>query len=108
MSRSTSPMGLPSEAIDFLKANVKTKENRFNNGYGECLTILPISRKIGDYGMFDECELREYELKNGDLAREFIQFEYWDSGTIIFLGLRIGEKEFLWGQEYIDDYILNN
>jgi hypothetical protein len=58
--RSTQYVGLTEEVQNFLKENAQTKENKFNNGYGDCITTMPITKKIGTCGMFDELDLLKY------------------------------------------------
>lgn len=101
MSRSTSYIGLTKEAKDFLHKNAKTQTKIFNNGYGECTIVEPVAIPIGKCGMFDECPVNKYELKDNTWAQEFIQAEPWSSGPIVFIGLKTTTKEFLHTEEYI-------
>lgn len=101
MSRSTSYIGLTKEAQEFLNKNAKTQTKTYNNGYGVCKVVQPISIQIGKCGMFNEYPLSKYELKDNTWAEEFIQAEPWSSGPIVFIGLRTANKEFLHTEEYI-------
>lgn len=87
--RCTQPMGLPSEAIDFLVKNA-VRNNlcptcQRHSGY--CISEID----GGEYGMFnEECRLR-YDLINGRTAEEFVQDTIWSSGPMIWLGLRVSD-----------------
>ena len=95
--RCSQPQGLPSEAIAFLEE----KAIRINlclhcgrdDGY--------MKKEIGVTGMFDDVFLYEYNLKNGDIAVEYVQQEIWSSGPMIWFGLKIGNKKFEWKKEDI-------
>jgi len=102
MSRSTSYVGLTKEARNFLKENAHIETITFTNDYGEGTVQRPKGIKTGECGMFDECELKTYILKDGSEAEEFVQFEPWASGPWVFVGLRVGEKVIGWTQEEVD------
>ena len=102
MSRSTSYIGLTHTARVFLKENVIVEEHTFDNDFGGGKVYRPKSVKIGECGMFDECDLKAYPLKDGQIAEEFVQFEPWASGPHVFIGLRIGERVIGWTEAEVD------
>lgn len=83
--RCSQPMGLPKEAEKFLEIYRKRRAICPTCGHEE----LPEPKQIGEYGMFQEFFLEEYELKDGTVAKEFIQHEFWSSGPMIWLGLQV-------------------
>ena len=111
--RCTQLMGLHVDAEEFLNqecamtANIKCPE---------CGHVISFMRDMKVYasaqheGMFnDGPNLHEYRLKDGRIAREFVQAAPWSSGPCIFLGLHIigtdGEiiTELGWSDEDIDN-----
>jgi len=96
--RCTQPQGLPSEAEDFLRENAAVLDRcgfcGRHNGYD--------TRKIGETGMFDDLPILEYRLKNGCVAQEFVQLTIWDCGPMIWMGLKVGDKEFRWNEDTIE------
>ena len=90
--RITQAMGLPNDAVKFLEDNaIKI------NFCQHCWRHDGFRKEpIGMYGMASEMSLYQYSLRNGDVATEFIQHTEWDSGLIIWLGLKVPGGEFLW------------
>ena len=90
--RCSQPQGLPTSAEEFLFRNA-VRLNRCqrcfrNDGYQK--------EVIGTCGMSDDVNLYKYTLSNGDTADEYVQHEAWDSGQIIWLGLKCKDKTFEW------------
>jgi len=104
MSRSTTYRGLHKTAKDFLKNNAVIRPHEFKNAYGPCTVMKPVSKEIGTCGMFDECPLLEYELKDGTFAREYVQASPWAGGPIIFIGLETETEDFVWPDEEIEKF----
>ncbi len=108
--RCTQPMGLAPVAVEFLKQNAVVF-----NGCEHCGRNDGYERKvIGQTGMFDEMDLHEYPLKDGRVAREFVQGEIWSSGPMIWTALEVGHwdqqgnrygtiEQFLWPESEICD-----
>jgi hypothetical protein len=98
--RCTQDYGLPGDAIVFLA------EHAIKEWYCEHCGRYSGYKvgKLGQYGMFHECSLKRYHLKDGGVAEEFVQYEYWWSGPMIWLGLKVvgddGET-FVWDDEAI-------
>jgi len=97
-------MGLPPEAIAFLKEN-EIPEKKCEC-CGHCERVL---EEIGHYvGMFeDEYPFYRHQLKDGRFADEFLQSSSWSSGPCFFLGLEVRDKDivvkkFEWKQSVID------
>jgi len=94
--RCSQPLGLPSSADAFLAANVKQRNPCSHCGRHDGYA----SKQIGEYGMFDELPLFEYELKDGRTAQEWIQYEFWSSGPMTWLELRVSDgTAFRWTKE---------
>jgi hypothetical protein len=96
--RCDQPQGLPPAAKAFLiKHEIKPV----------CCEVCkrPYPRQlevIGRYGGFDRHPLHRYQLKNGQMADEFLQTVSWSSGQISFLGLQVLDgTEFTWTEEEI-------
>jgi hypothetical protein len=87
------------EAIEFLNKNAFRLDQcpicKRNSGYKK--------EAIGTYGMVDELTLYRYTLLDGSTADEFVQDEIWDSGPMIWLGLRWKDSEFRWADKEIED-----
>ena len=103
MSRSTSYIGLSKEAREFLKENAVIEPVTFNNGYGDCTIYRPVGVKTGVCGMFEECELQTYIMKDGSEAEEFVQFDPWASGPWIFVGLKHNDNVIGWTEAEVDE-----
>ena len=95
--RCSQPQGLPDKAIEFLKNFAKTINQcphcDRHDGYKRAI--------VGKYGMFDELNLHRYTLNDGSTVDEFIQHEIWDSGPMIWLGLKWKNTDFRWPNEAI-------
>lgn len=90
--RCSQPQGLPTEASQFLEANVRRV-----NECRHCHRHNGNTREIiGQYGMFDELNLYRYSLLDSTTAEEYIQKEIWDSGPIIWLALKWKDITFKW------------
>lgn len=105
MGRSSHYQGLTSEAREFLKLNAKTYLHKFHNDFGECQVLKPLTEEISRTGMFEEIEVKRYELKDGSYAEEYVQADPWHSGPVIFMGLKTKDKNFEWTEEEINDRI---
>lgn len=105
MGRSTHYQGLTEEAETFLKTNAKTYLYKFNNGWGECHVVKPLTEEIGHTGMFGEITINKYELKDGSYAEEYVQANPWHSGPVIFMGLKTKDRRFEWTEEEINSRI---
>lgn len=105
MGRSSHYQGLSEEAEKFLKLNAKTYVHKFDNGWGPCSVIKPVTEEIGHTGMFGEISINKYELKDGSSAIEYVQADPWHSGPVIFMGLRAKDQTFEWTEEEINDRI---
>lgn len=94
--RQTQNFGLSPNALNFLERSA-TRVNPCSvcgrdSGY--------LKHKVGNFGMFDEEFLYEYQLKTGGVAREKIQMEVWDSGPMIFLKLELSNgNQFQWSEQ---------
>lgn len=109
MSRSTSIIGLPREAYDFINEHSK-KVTALD--CPKCHHVISqkssgrMWKDASDSGMFDDGpELYEYDLEDGRIVREEIQAIPWSSGPCIFLKLidENGKSLFEWSQEEIDN-----
>ncbi len=100
--RCSQPYGLPPAAQDFLDKNAFRLDQcpvcKRNSGYKK--------ESIGTYGMFDELVLYRYTLLDGSTAEEFVQDEIWDSGPMIWLGLKCKDSEFRWADKEINDVVM--
>lgn len=94
--RFTQPQGISKDAREFLNNHRAHQNDCPHCGRSD---IVPAER-IGHFeGMCgEEWPLMRYPLSNGGWADEFVQEEYWDSGPVIFLGLRTND-----GQSYVWD-----
>jgi hypothetical protein len=98
-------MGLPSDALDFLRENEDVKVCQCCNQ-----PFPPSLIMTGSYeGMYmAKYDLYEHKLKLGGCAVEFLQADPWSSGPCFFLGLRVFDKDgclyrtFEWSQDEID------
>jgi len=97
--RCSQPQGLPSEAIAFLEENAIRIDLCPHCGRDDGY----MKKHIGSIGMFDDVPMYEYNLKNGDIAVEYVQEEIWSSGPMIWLGLKVGDKKFEWKKEDIKE-----
>jgi len=98
--RCDQPMGLCQEALNFLSNHEILRQ------FCPCCERLFLQELeiIGHYeGMFGNgYPLYRHQLKDGNCADEFVQAAIWDSGPMIYLGLRIGEKEILWSEDELE------
>jgi hypothetical protein len=90
MSRSDTFLGLCAEALEFLKENEIVKK------CNECGSETRTTQIIGKCNGFDKYELRRHFLKDGRIADEFLQKTDWNSGPVLYLGLRVAETEIIW------------
>jgi hypothetical protein len=85
-------MGLALKAEAFLKEHAVLKDPcehcGRNSGY--------VCKEIGRIGMFNDLVLSEYKLKDGSVAKEFVQHELWSSGPMIWVALEVDGEKFLW------------
>lgn len=108
MSRSTSIMGLPPAAVQFVKTHGADREEVCHLcGCGKIKTasIWP-HKDASDLGMFDDGPiLLAYELKDGSVVVEEEQLTVWSSGPNIFLKLCTseGEELFTWSEEEMEE-----
>ena len=99
MSRSDQPIGITSEARNWLKDYAIKPEICPECGHQEPLIL----EKIGTYSGFNEYSLYRHKLTNGHYADEFLQCTPWSSGPVFFLGLRVSDgTEFTWTGEEIE------
>lgn len=89
--RCSQPQGLSAGAKEFLAKN---------DGYKK--------EVIGTYGMCDELKLYKYCLVDGSVAEEYVQSSHWDSGPVIWLGLKWKEAKFEWSKIKIDSRMDEN
>ncbi len=97
--RMTQPMGLVPKAQAFLKEHA-VLENHCehcdrNSGY--------VGKEIGRTGMFDDLQLFEYALKDGRVAKEFVQATVWSSGPMIWVALEVDGEKFLWPESELQE-----
>ncbi len=99
MSRSDQPIGITSEARNWLKNNEIRGEV-----CPTCWHPHPVSlEKIGTYSGYNEYSLYRHKLTNGHYADEFLQCTPWSSGPVFFLGLRVSDgTEFTWTEDEIE------
>ena len=90
MSRSDTYLGLCAEALEFLNKNEIVKK------CNECGSETITTQTIGEYEGFDKYTLHRHFLKDGRIADEFLQKTDWNSGPVLYLGLRVGETEIIW------------
>ena len=92
---------LPGEAIEFLKENVVYESRLKSDALGKLVQVdIPCRRRIGNYGTFHTQELHEYNLKDGSMAREFIQKQLDGSKSFhFFIGLYHKDKVLGWPEE---------
>ena len=90
--RGTQMFGLTNLAQQFLEKYQK------KDVCGSCHMITGRTEEtIGHTGMFNEAPLKEYTLIDGRKAKEFVQYEPWSSGPMIFLKLLIDDgTQFYW------------
>lgn len=110
MSRSTHIIGLPDEAIVFLRENIKHIPEIVCPDCGKIISETWDNKEYDsarDLGMFDDGPgLNEYTLKDSSVVREKVQASPWSSGPCIFLMLvdEDGEILYKWSVEEIESY----
>jgi hypothetical protein len=97
--RCSQPQGLSSEAMEFLSQNA-IKLNQCtccqrHDGYKK--------EVIDTCGMYDDVDLYRYTLVDGTMADEFVQYEVWSSGPMIWFGLRWQGAEFVWHSDELTE-----
>lgn len=97
-------IGLTKSATEFIEQNEIAPQKPCSC----CGRPFKIERKVcGTYeGMFeDEYYLSEYQLKDGNIAQEFLQASPWSSGPMFFIGLKTSDgKEFRWSVEEMSNF----
>jgi hypothetical protein len=87
-------MGLPPDAISFLEENVirvnPCPHCKRDDGYEV--------KEIRRTGMYDDTPMLAYKLKDGTWAEEYMQYEVWSSGPMMWFGLQAGDKKFEWDE----------
>lgn len=99
--RFTQPQGICPNARNFLNDN--RARTRCCSHCGRYDLVPP--EHIGSFSGLcgEEFPLYRYSLVGGGWAEEYVQEECWDSGPVIFLGLRTQDgKRFLWDNETIN------
>ena len=98
--RCTQPMGLPTEATQFLQ-----KHAMRDNPCWHCdRDDGPVSRVLARVGLGEDLPLHEYELKDGRTAKEIVQHEVWSSGPMIWLSLEISDGTMIeWDPKNIEE-----
>jgi hypothetical protein len=114
-------MGLPQEALEFLKKNTKKvkveKRKTFPDGIINLEQFEELYRNEFDFidTIIDEggFPLYEYQLKDGRVAREQEQCEIWSNGPMYFLKLVIYDIEnqnndfmFTWSDDEINKLVI--
>lgn len=100
--RCDSFMGLPGSAISFLNQHETVPEPCpcCKRGYP------PQLEKIGSCNGYDEYVLFRHFLNDGKTADEFLQVIHFDSGPVIFLGLKVSDGSVIeWSKEEINDSV---
>ena len=107
--RCTQVIGLSEEAVFFLDQNALRDDPCVTCGRGG-RRRTKFHKDASSSGMFDDGPmLREYECKDGIVAREEVQCAPWSSGPCIFLSLECFRNEISVGKfEWTDEQIENS
>lgn len=94
---------LPAEAIEFLKNHVVYETRMKPDVHGKLVEVeIPCRRRIGNYGTFHTQELHEYTLKDGSLAKEYIQKKVDGKEFHFYIGLYHQDQTIEWPSEIIN------